>query len=115
MNYSDDQVEASIITHAMTQRDSLIRSRIMAEIDKEYLEKNPDEQGSAYFWHPIAISCSAGTITYKEAEPRTINVRGLTLPAFGDLPAVLWDKWLGELLETNQHLFNPEPIDSKKN
>lgn len=115
MQFKNEVYEANIETHIETTRDSLKRSRVMASLNESKID--PEDEHAAYFWHPIAISCSTGTLKIIESDgtQSNMNVRDLSLEQFLNMPAELWNLWVPLLMESNPHLFSFNEVDSKKN
>jgi len=94
--------------------DNIRRGEIVAGLkDRKMVTKSGVRitENNAYFWHPLSVCCSSGTVTI---DGETKDVQDLTLDEFSELPGSANTAWVHELTEANPDLFQGEPVDQKK-
>jgi hypothetical protein len=120
------RVIIALTCHEETIGDNIRRGEITAKIPEPAAEPAPDQvldqapkpapkplsgTSAAYFWHPVAVCCSEGTVTI---DGTSHDVREMSLAEFVSLPGAAFDLWVKELVETNPALFDKEPVTEKK-
>jgi hypothetical protein len=108
-------IVVDLTCHEETIGANIRRGEIVSELKKRDMVTPKGTiitENAAYFWHPLSVCCSTGTITI---DGQTTKVEALTLDDYIELPGAINAAWTKELEEANPDLFNYDVAEGKKN